>query len=408
MTLLDRPTDPHAAVPRDGGHVPGLAAHAAYGAVAALMTLLPMVGVALLLWSVGGPVTATSMQAAGVGVDGWLLAHGGRIGVGGVHLAVTPLLWTLLVVAVTTSTARRLTDSVESGGAVWRGLIEVDLLRGYLTFVTSYAAVGLLAGLATLAGPAQPVWWTAVLGLVGVPAVSCLVALTLVCRRDDAETPLNALVSSPTVRRAVAPGLAGAAVLLAVGSVVVLGLVAGHLSDVRHIQSELGAGGLGGVALWLGQLSAVPNLGLWAVSFLAGSGFQVVSGAATTWSASAADLMPTVPVLGALPQPGTFSGLMPLVVLVPVAVGVWVGQRALRSMPRLARSGAKITTAVMAAGVTAVGLGLLDGFAGGSWGAYRLGDVGAPAVPMTLLLFAEVGAGAVARVVVDLVSLHRR
>ena len=82
--------------------------------------------------------------------------------------------------------------------------------------------------------------------------------------------------------------------------------------------------------LTLAQVLCLPNAGLWAVSFVAGTGFSVVEGASTTWTGSRSGLLPLVPALGALPDPGAFPGALPALALLPVAVGALIGWRSLR------------------------------------------------------------------------------
>jgi hypothetical protein len=171
-------------------------------------------------------------------------------------------------------------------------------------------------------------------------------------------------------------------------------LVVVRFAEVRHLQAELAPGLVGGVALTLAQVAVLPNLALWAVSFVAGTGFSAVEGASATWTGSRTSLMPMVPAFGALPQPGAFPGLLPLVVLVPVAVGALVGWRSLRSVARLSTQRTKLTVTATAVALAAGAIGLLDGLGGGSLGTARLSDIGAPAGAMTLALLVELGLGA--------------
>jgi hypothetical protein len=209
------------------------------------------------------------------------------------------------------------------------------------------------------------------------------------------------------VRRALAPGLKGAAILLVAGSLLVAGLVVIHIGRVLHVHSELQAGLGGGILLVAAQLLALPNLALWAVSWLAGSGFSVSLGADTTWAESQTSLLPMVPVLAAHPDPGAFPWLVRAAVLVPVAVGAWVGREALRGVPRLARTSWKAAVVAVAVVVTAVTLGLLDAVGGGSLGADRLADIGAPALRMVLALIVTLGIGAAAMLARDWWRLRR-
>jgi hypothetical protein len=180
-----------------------------------------------------------------------------------------------------------------------------------------------------------------------------------------------------------------------------------HFDRVSHLQGELAPGVVGGAVLVLAQVSVLPNLALWAVSFVAGTGFSVVEGASATWTGSRTSLLPMVPAFGALPQPGAFPGALPLLGLVPVAVGAFVGWRSLRAVARLSTGRTKLVVAGTAVVVAAGTIGLLDALAGGSLGMARLADIGAPALTMTLALLVELGIGAAVVLAWDRWKLRR-
>jgi hypothetical protein len=180
-----------------------------------------------------------------------------------------------------------------------------------------------------------------------------------------------------------------------------------HFDRVSHLQGELRPGLVGGVVLALAQLSVLPNLALWAVSFVAGTGFSAVEGASATWTGSRTSLLPMVPAFGALPQPGAFPGALPVVVLLPVVVGAFVGWRSLRAVARLSSGRTKLTVAGTAVVVAAGALGLLDVLGGGSLGMARLSDIGAPAGMLTVALVVELGIGAMLVLAWDRWKLRR-
>ena len=114
---------------------------------------------------------------------------------------------------------------------------------------------------------------------------------------------------------------------MSAGLAVVLAMVALSWSQVTTISTAVAAGGLGSIVLALAQVASLPNLALWAVSFMAGPGFRVVEGGSVDWSGSDGGLLPMVPVLAALPQPGDFPWFTVLSVLVVVGVGAFVARR---------------------------------------------------------------------------------
>jgi hypothetical protein len=189
--------------------------------------------------------------------------------------------------------------------------------------------------------------------------------------------------------------------------VVLLGLLV-HAGRVGHVSSEVGAGGLGVLLLWLGQAVALPNLGIWALSLLAGPGYTLAEGSTVTLGGATGSVLPLVPVYAASPQPGGFPGFVVLVVLVPVVLGARIGLWALAAVPRLSRTRTKLGVAAGAGGVTALLVGALDVFAGGSLGAFRLSDIGAPALWLVVALAVELVAGALLAVLWDTWRLHTR
>ena len=209
------------------------------------------------------------------------------------------------------------------------------------------------------------------------------------------------------VRRALRPALWGTAVLLAIGAVLVVSMVALSWDRVVAVQTAIGGGAMAALTTWLVQGASLPNLALWALSFLAGPGVSVVDGASLTWSGSSSGLLPLVPVFAALPQPGAFPWFMVLVVIVPILCGGFIGRRALAGVARLSALRTKLLVAGSAAVGTAMLIGALDLVGGATLGAYRLSDVGAPAGWLTLALAGELLVGALLHAVWDAWRLRR-
>lgn len=268
-------------------------------------------------------------------------------------------------------------------------------------------AVAAAAGL-TLAGSLPLRWLSLAMPLLVVPALALVLALRRLARDADIVGPrLDALVQPETLRRAWGPARSGLLAVMGLGLLLVLLAVALSWGSVSSLHREAGAGLLGGVLLVAAQVAALPNLALWALSFLAGPGFSVVDGAHTSLTGSTGGLMPLVPVLGAVPEPGAAPWVVRLLVLVPVVVGGYIGRRALGAVARLSSLRTKASVAVVACAVVAVLVGVLDGLGGGSLGAYRLSDIGAPALWLSLTLGLELVAGALAVVAWDAWRLRR-
>ncbi len=375
----------------------------ARGALTALTTLAVAWLLALVGWLASGQSTVGLFTALGIGSDGWLLAHGGRIGVGQAHIAFAPLLAWAGIVLLIARRARRIVESVGDGGLRGRLGLPADLAAALGCFALGYAAVAALASVVTLASAPRP----SALWLVGAVVGTLVVGVVVGFVRAGLVLPGLVDRIPMTVRRGLPAAGFGAAALLGVGTLLVLVAVVLGLGDVAHVSSELAPGFLGGLVLALAQLLALPNLALWAVSFCAGSGFQVVAGQPITWSGAHSGLLPMIPVLAALPSPGAFPSVIRVVVLAPVVVGALVGRRAIASVARLSGLRTKLAVAASAAVSSAVILGLLDVVGGGALGAYRLGALGAPALLMTALLAVELGIGALGYVVVDAWRIRR-
>ena len=256
---------------------------------------------------------------------------GAHLTLGAVTISLVPLLGLALLVGVAWLGAREAMVDVSTDGEHWRGTLPRPLAAALGAWWAGYAvAVAGAVGL-SVAGPFRVTPVSLVLPVVGVPLLALVLALRPVAHDDpDVLGPRLGFAWLPdAVRRAVRPGLVGAGVLLGVGFAVVLTMVALSWGQVTTISTAVAAGGLGGIVLALAQVASLPNLALWAVSFMAGPGFRVVEGGSVSWSGSKGGLLPMVPVLAALPQPGDFPWFTALSVLVVVAVGALVARRSL-------------------------------------------------------------------------------
>jgi hypothetical protein len=370
------------------------------GAGTALASALVVVLPALVAWVATPKSTVPWTDALGVGASLWLLAGGSWLRAGAASIAFVPLLLTAGVVAAAVWGALRgageAADEGLGAGHRW-GLLARPLVRALALWAGGYAACAASwAAVASFSAP-RPQLLGLVLPVVVVPAVAVLLAARRLVAADSTLAGprwRRPDVVPDVVRRAVRPAVTGVGALLALGMAVVVLLVVLRFGQVRHLHDELAAGVVGSVVLTVAQVLCLPNLGLWAVSFLAGTGFSVVEGASTTWTGSRSGLMPMVPVLGALPDPGAFPGWLPALALLPVAVGALIGWRSLRSLALLSTTRTKLLVTGTAVALAAGAVGLLDALAGGSLGAQRLSHLGAPAVPMALALLVELALGA--------------
>lgn len=373
--------------------------------VSSALVLVPVV----LAWRQDPLAGSGAGGALGVGASLWLLASGARLTAGAATLSLTPLLGLAVVVGLGWLGAREAVVDVSTEGEHWAGMLPRSLAAAVGAWWAGYALVVALAGVVAGTGPFPPELWSMLLPLVVVPGLGVLLVLRAAGRDDpDVLGPRLALPLPDVLRRGVGAGLAGAWLLLGLGLLVVVGALVLSWPQVQAIADDLGARGSGAWALDLAQLAVLPNLAVWAVSFLAGPGFSVVDGASVSWGGVEGGLLPMVPVLGAMPQPGGIPALVGVVsFLLVVAVGAWVGKRAVATVARLSRLRTKVVVAFSGCATSALALAVLDGVAGGSLGRFRLADVGAPALELGLVLFAELFLGALAYVLRDAWRLRR-
>ncbi len=417
MTVMDAlrsnrpgPGEPDGPRSVDASRVPAWLGAVVTGVLSALVSSLVVLIPTGLAWSADARSTTSLSTALGLGSALWLLTLGAHLAVAPTTVAFVPLGIFLVLLAVTAYGAFRVVrNRPDKHGERGTGPLPRTAVAALLQWWLGYAAV--LAGLVVLArsGPVSPVGWSLVHPALVVPALAAALAVAAQRRYegDLVDPALARRVLPDVVRRSVVPALHGLGELVAVGSVVVLIVVGLAFGDIRHVQAALGAGATGGVVLTLVQAGSLPNLALWAVSVLAGPGFQVVDGARTTLSGAHSGLLPIIPVLAALPKPGGFPLVTWGLVLVPGLVGARVGKRALGAVARLSSLRAKASVAATSAVLTAVLAGVLDAFAGGRLGTYKLSAVGAPALALTAALAVELVAGALTMVAWDAWRLRR-
>jgi hypothetical protein len=186
-------------------------------------------------------------------------------------------------------------------------------------------------------------------------------------------------------------GLSAAGVVIATASVLLAIVVVTSYAQMIALYEGLQAGALGGFALTLAQIAFVPNLVLWAVSWLVGPGFAIGSGSSVSPLATNLGPIPAVPVLGALPTGE--SSFAFIGILVPVLAGFLAGallhrQASAPGIPRILAIGVGMGL------VAGSSLGLLTWAAAGSAGPGRLVDVGPDPLQVALWAALEVGVAA--------------
>jgi len=179
MSLLDRDRKPTAKVTGSppyalaGGPLRWRSAVA--GGSAALVSMLTIALPAVLAWVASSESTVDWTRALSVGSSAWLLANGADLSSGTATISLTPLLLTAIPLVVATVAARRIAVQLDDGRprrfSGWGGLRR-DVADAGLSFVSAYAAVGLVVALVTAGQPLRPSVWGSVLGtaVIGVGA----------------------------------------------------------------------------------------------------------------------------------------------------------------------------------------------------------------------------------------------
>ena len=385
----------------DQGEWSGSAGRAAVrGASAALATLAPVLLVASVFWVTTADPALGWVDASLAALSFWLLAHGVPLVTGSGVLGIVPLAGLIGLFALGVWSAGRATWASAEHGYRSAGRVAA-------AWAVGYAGVLAVAGLLALTGAMTPHLGRWLGATVVLPALMALVGMVRSLDHDDVDELLERAHVPAALRRGWRPALHATAVLLVGGTLAVAVAVALSYGDIAALQADLRPGLVGGLVLTVLQVLALPNLGLWVVSFVAGPGFGVVEGAAVTWDGSSTALVPMIPVLAAHPQPVLFPAATPAVALILVVTGAWLGWQSLAATARLASLRAKSLTIVSAVVSTGGLVALLDWVGGGSLGMARLADVGAPAALLGVTVGGWLLVGAVLVLAWDWRSLNR-
>lgn len=326
-----------------------------------------LAGITTVVWL--GDVSADFGDALVLATKIFGLAHGAPADIAGQHVSLVPLglsiLFVFLALPVVGFAARQAVAQTAEGTD------EVDVERILWTVAGIHTAVYAMS--VAIACGAIVDGGTAARALIGALAVGAVAGFW---------GAAGALDHDPTRRwpawlQVVPRALAVAASAVLVGGAVVVALAA-HLGRDRivAITEGLQPDGVGVLVLALLHLFYLPNFILWACSWLLGAGVTLGDGSLVSLLLTDVGLMPSIPVLGAVPEPGApgMAGLWWLVV--GVVAGALAGLAVAWARPR-----ARFDETALVGGLSGVLAGLLltlaASISSGGLGSERLAHVGA-------------------------------
>ncbi|MFP5019892.1 cell division protein PerM [Pseudonocardia phyllosphaerae] len=327
---------------------------AALGAVLVGYTVLVPLGAVLA--ATGGASTGFD-GALATAVPLWLAAYQIPIAVGGHELGVLPLLSTLLVVGVT---------AFASSWAVRRlgGRARVDAGAVVATQAGAAAALAVLAGALLPREMAVTAPWASLVGPGLLGGLGAAAGVLRACEPPVAWRRLRASGYGAVASGALATLRVGAIGLLLAGALtLLLGLALGA-GAVTATAQALGPGTGAGFGVLLLGVGYLPNAVVGALSWALGAG---ISTGVTTSSPLVAEPgpLPPFPMAAALPVT-TVPPAAPLILLLPVAVGVLAGLACRRALPASCPTTERLAAPAVGAVALAVAASLLAALAGGS------------------------------------------
>jgi hypothetical protein len=383
--------------------------------ISALVVMVPIIAV----WATAGFQNAQFDALARLAGQSWLLVHGVPLELNAAgsgtaahadsgFLTLIPLGLTLIPFLLAWRAGRRLARASYTD-QLWQALLgswivyaafgaatgfvcrtpDVAINLGYALLVPLIPyALGMVVGARREAGS-----WSR---LIGVDAVDWISRTSQHSRW--AGSYLASAAKAGFV--AIVTALALASVLLAVNLFI-------HWNLVVAVYEALDAGAVGGAALTVAQLGYLPNLVVFALAWISGSGFALGVGSQVGPLGTAVGPLPSIPVLAAIPSGPLDYAFVALVV--PVLAGVLAGWWFLRegenhfdewlSIKIRARWFTATVSTVVLGALTGLAAGLLTvalaWLAGGSAGIGRLTAVGPDPFWTGVWVAAEVGAGVV-------------
>ncbi|MEO7586900.1 MAG: DUF6350 family protein [Arachnia sp.] len=308
-----------------------------------------------------------------LGTDVLLLAHGVPVRVAGQLVSIMPLGLALILVvlahpvaALAARQAARSQSPTDDTGRIWvDGQKVVWRVAGTMS-LTQGVAVGVLAAALGAAGGGLR-------GFIGGVVLGAVAGLWGASRAVGFD-PRDAW---PAWLRSV-PGAMAAAlgVCLVGGAAALTATLVVHRDRIFAIHEALQPGVAGTILLVLLQLLYLPNLILWATSWVLGAGVTLGDDSLLSMSVTDVGFLPAIPVFGAVGDPGIGGGALYWWLLVGVVAGLVAAL-----VVGLARPRARFDETALVGGLSGVAAGLLVtllcSLSNGGLGVERLTHMGA-------------------------------
>ncbi len=331
-----------------------------------------VVGVTVLGWLAADP--GTLLGALRVGTQLWLLANGAGAKLGAIAVTVVP--WGATAVFAYMMSRFAAFAARQTRGQPATAVVGVTAVMT-LTYLGPVLATALL-----LADPAR-----ALRGGITVLVVMAAAAGWGSSRALNYD-PFD---SWPVWARSVPRAVFGAqlAVVAAGAGLLVVSLLT-HRDRVMALTAGLDPGVTGGMALVVAQLALVPNAVIFAASYALGAGFTLGHGSVVAVAGTDLGVLPGIPLLGAVPQPGPGSPhqlwwLAAGVVAGAVAAWIVVNRRP------AARCDETSLVGGLSGVVAALGVVVLAWISGGDLGTARLTAIGPRLLPMLVMAATTMG-----------------
>ncbi|MGN7250007.1 cell division protein PerM [Arthrobacter sp. SAFR-014] len=383
--------------------------------ISALLVIAPIVAV----WATSGFGSSGLDALARLAGQAWLVIHGvplylTAVGEGAAARAETgtlsllPLGLTLIPFLLAWRAGRRLARASYTD-QLWQALLGSWLV---------YAGFGIATGFICRTEDVEVfLWWAGLL-----PLVPFGLGMVIGARREAgswsrligvdavdwiARTSQHSRWAGSYLASAAKAGFVAVIAALAISSSLLAVDLFIHWNLVVAVYEGLDAGPVGGAALTIAQLGFLPNLAVFALAWLSGSGFALGAGSQVGPLGTAVGPLPTIPVFAAIPSGPLDFG--PVALVVPVLAGVLAGWWFLREGENhfdewlsiklhvrwLTAAASTLSLALIVGAAAGVLAAALASLARGSAGIGRLTDVGPDPLRTAVWLAAEVGIGVV-------------